>query len=81
MQLIASASRQNIDPLVRALYVDSKRWYAMRFLDALVDERVPLHDDSENVVSESTTKRLRKWCEGLIEEEAEELEEDVETVA
>lgn len=81
MQLIASASRQNIDHLVRALYVDSKRWYAMRFLDALVDERVPLHDDSENVVTESTTKRLRKWCEGLIEEEAEELEEDVETVA
>ena len=79
--LMALASRQCIDDLVKALYTSSKRWYALQILDAYAEEGVPLHDEPEKAMNETTSKRLKSWCKELIEGEAEELEEDVGIVA
>jgi hypothetical protein len=78
---MAAASRRCIDDLVEALYVDSKRWYAMGLLGAYANAGIPLHDDPEKAINETTAKRLEQWSEELIDEEGDMLEEDVGIVA
>ncbi|KAL3942984.1 MAG: hypothetical protein SGARI_000091 [Bacillariaceae sp.] len=56
----------------------------MRILKAYADECRPIHENDsgdDEIINPLTFKRLEKWSSNLLEEEAEELEDDVEVVA
>lgn len=64
--------------LVDALSSESKRWYAMKMLDAMAKSTRILGDPTPEA---ETARRLTEWTRGLDEEEKGELEEDVEIVS
>lgn len=72
--LVAVAAKSNCDSLVENLFSSDKRWLAFKLLIASADGE-PLRLDF--FTGDSTQRRLKTWQEGLIEEEAEELEDDV----
>lgn len=87
--LVAHAAKRNADSLVEAFFVKTKRWFAFRLLLSACQEwngvEIELEDfgddDDDDKVSEllhpETQQRLKVWQEGLIEEEASELRDDV----
>lgn len=70
----AVAAKSNCDTLVENLFNRDKRWLAFRLLVACADGE-PLHLD--HYIGDATQQRLQIWQDGLVDEEAEELEEDV----
>jgi hypothetical protein len=74
------AARKHADSLTTGLYTDSKRWYALRFLEAYAQVAKPIFDGPENAMNDETSKRIKTWSEGLAVEEIEELEEDCQAV-
>jgi hypothetical protein len=83
-ELLAKASASNnAFHASGALFVDSKRYFALQMIDAFAGSGDPLHSDDveESVLSEETALRLKSWNNGLEVEEAEELEEDFDIVS
>jgi hypothetical protein len=82
-QFITNSCRLFIDKMVCSLYRPSKRWYAMRILSVYADHCRPLYDNDsdDEIINPSTLDRIDDWSKGLLEEEAEELEDDVGIVA
>jgi hypothetical protein len=80
--LMARASKPCIEKLVGCLYTDTKRWYSTKLLFAYANEGAPLHSQPGEL-NEASADRIELWCSAckLIEEEVEELEDDVDTVA
>jgi len=74
------AARKHADSLAAALYVESKRWLALRLLGAYAKEGRPIHSEPEDAINDDTADKIDEWSKDLIDEEAEELEEDVEIV-
>lgn len=72
--LVAVAAKSSCDKLVENLFCREKRWLALRLLDACASGE-PFHLDP--YMGDHTQQHLREWQEGLIDEEAEELEDDV----
>jgi hypothetical protein len=80
--LVKACGSSNVNYVSDALFVDSKRYFALQMLDALASSGYPLYSDvDEGVLSEETALRLKTWSHGLGAEEAEELEEDFELVS
>jgi hypothetical protein len=79
--LMAAAARSSIDSIISCLGHDSKRFIALRLIRAYANEGIPLHQDPDESINENTANRLPEWSKRLVIEEAEELEEDVGTVA
>ena len=77
--LMVTAAAEFSDELVHALSVESKRWHALRLLNAIGLSATSILGDP--VLEESTAKRLEEWTRGLDEEEKGELEGDVEIVS
>lgn len=73
-EVVAMAAKRNCDDLVRNLFSGDKRLLAFRLLNSAADGE-PIHLDY--FTGEETQKHLAFWQENLIEEEAEELEDDV----
>jgi hypothetical protein len=83
-QFVANSCRQYMDDVARCLYDPHKKWYAFKILNEYAIACRPLHDDGsgdDEIVNTATLQRLEKWSMNLLEEEAEELEDDVEVVA
>jgi hypothetical protein len=70
----AVAAKSNSDTLVENLFNRDKRWLAFRLLVACADGE-PLRLD--HYIGDATQQRLQIWQDGLVDGEAEELEEDV----
>mmetsp|Transcript_30460 Transcript_30460/g.73043 ORF Transcript_30460/g.73043 Transcript_30460/m.73043 type:complete len:1725 (-) Transcript_30460:73-5247(-) len=77
--LMGRACRPCIDDVVDSLSSKTKRAYAAKLLKAYADEGVPLHAES-TAPNSATASKLDQWCAGLINEEIEELEDDVDAV-
>jgi len=76
--LLSAASRQRSKELTAALFDTKKRWLAFRFLYQAAGLDTPMFaEDDELDVYEGTTALLNIWKKDLIEEEAEELEDDI----
>jgi hypothetical protein len=82
-QLLTNSCRQFIAEMVSSLYCPFKRWYAMRILSVYSDHCRPMfdNDSDDEIINPSTLGRIDEWSKGLLEEEAEELEDDVGVVA
>jgi hypothetical protein len=76
-RLAGMAGRKHGDSLAAALYVENKRWLALRFLEAYAQQKKPIHDSPDSAMNKVTAKRLKAWSKVLVPEEAEELEEDI----
>ena len=82
LESLASVSTKHVDNLTRALYNPTKRHLALLLVDSIAARGTPLHDaDDEVVLSAQSSRRMKEWTDGLEEEEAAELEEDVYIVA
>jgi hypothetical protein len=79
--LMATASRRDLNAIVQSLFVESKRGFCLRLLDAFADAGVPIHEEPEDIINAESLKRLKGWCSDLTAEEGEELEEDVGVAA
>ena len=77
LPLMATASRRDLNNIVQSLFVESKRGFCLRLLDAFADAGVPIHEEPEDIINAESLKRLKGWCSDLTDEEGEELEEDV----
>jgi hypothetical protein len=71
---VALAAKSNCDALVENLFCWNKRLLAFRLLNVAADGD-PIHLDY--FIGDEAKERLEGWQEGLIEEEAEELEDDI----
>ncbi|KAG7349816.1 hypothetical protein IV203_012413 [Nitzschia inconspicua] len=82
-RLVAHACRQSLDNMVSCLYCTVKRWDAMKVLTVYADHCRPIfnNDSDDEIINPLTLGLLDKWTEGLLEEEAEDLEDDVGVVA
>jgi len=80
---IVKGARNNADSLISALTEPKKRWLAFMLLHSAAGMQIPLHDrDSLENVNDLTCVRLTCWKgELVVEEEAEEIEDDVVRVA
>ncbi len=74
------SGRKNADSLASALCVESKRWLALRFLEAYAKQGKPISGSPKGAMNKETATRLKVWSTSLATEEAEEFEEDVEIV-
>lgn len=81
--LMAIASRQCISELTEALYEPSKQYYATRILQSYAKAGHPLHAnaDDDDLINPTTLNRIDEWAKDMLENEAEELEDDVASVA
>ena len=81
--LMAIASRKCIDALAEALYKPNKQYYAIRVLNSYAMAGRPLFedDDDDDLINPTTLDRLDEWVKDMLEVEAEELEDDVASVA
>ena len=81
--LMAIASRQCLDALAEALYEPSKQYYAIRILQSYAKAGRPLFEnaDDDDLINPTTLDRLDTWAQDMLEDEAEELEDDVASVA
>eukprot|EP00531_Pseudo-nitzschia_arenysensis_P008966 CAMPEP_0116139576 /NCGR_PEP_ID=MMETSP0329-20121206/13386_1 /TAXON_ID=697910 /ORGANISM="Pseudo-nitzschia arenysensis, Strain B593" /LENGTH=1831 /DNA_ID=CAMNT_0003634629 /DNA_START=36 /DNA_END=5531 /DNA_ORIENTATION=+ len=81
--LMAIASRQCISALTEALYEPSKQYYATRILQSYAKTGRPLHAnaDDDDLINPATLDRIDEWAKDMLENEAEELEDDVASVA
>eukprot|EP00529_Nitzschia_sp_RCC80_P008151 CAMPEP_0113484582 /NCGR_PEP_ID=MMETSP0014_2-20120614/24035_1 /TAXON_ID=2857 /ORGANISM="Nitzschia sp." /LENGTH=1173 /DNA_ID=CAMNT_0000378187 /DNA_START=24 /DNA_END=3545 /DNA_ORIENTATION=- /assembly_acc=CAM_ASM_000159 len=81
-QLIAVAARRCLNQLNKDLYDEAKRLYAMRILVCHGKEGRPIHSvDDYDIINPATNKELREWSNGLSQEEAEMLEDNIFAVA
>ena len=93
---VSGSVADRIEALVEALLDPSKRWFAYRLLEMARREGLRLavtetsaeaahasnsERDRTTRASAATVSRLEAWQEDLSQEEAEKLEEDIETVA
>ena len=93
---VSGAVADRIEALIEALFDPSKRWFAYRLLEMARREGLRLAGaetsteaaqdsnsgrDGTTRAHAATVSRLKAWQEDLSQEEAEELEEDIETVA
>lgn len=81
--LMAIASRQCLDALAEALYEPSKQYYAIRVLHSYAKAGRPLFEnaDDDDLINPTTLGRLDTWAQDMLEDRAEELEDDVASVA
>ena len=81
--LMAIASRQCIGALSEALYEPNKQYFATRILHRYAEAGRPLFDDTDDddLINPFTLDRLDVWAQNMLENEAEELEDDVAVVA
>jgi hypothetical protein len=79
--LMATAGRRDLNNIVQSLFVESKRGFCLRLLDAFADAGVPIHEEAEDIINAESLKRLKGWCSDLTSEEGEELEDDVGVAA
>mmetsp|Transcript_33222 Transcript_33222/g.78476 ORF Transcript_33222/g.78476 Transcript_33222/m.78476 type:complete len:827 (+) Transcript_33222:368-2848(+) len=81
--LVAIATRRCIDGLAKSLYDQTKQRYAMLILQAYAKEGQPLfaNADDDNLINATTLERLDMWIKDMLEDEADELEDDVASVA
>jgi hypothetical protein len=79
--LVGAAVRRCANDVVCAMLSDSKRWHSLLFLNSFASAGIPLLDDQESAINGGTAKRLAIWCNGLTEQEADELEDDVKVAA
>ena len=81
--LMAIASRQCLDALAEALYEPSKQYYASRILCSYAKVGSPLFEnaDDDDLINPTTLGRLDTWAQDMLEDEAEELEDDIASVA
>ena len=86
--LLAIASRQCLDELTTCLYDPQRRYYAMLILQTYADAARPFivvddddDDDDDNIINKITLERLDAWAKDLLDDEADELEDDVATVS
>jgi hypothetical protein len=71
---VTLAAKSNCDPLVENLFCWDKRLLSFRLLNVAADGD-PIHLDY--FIGDEAKERLEGWQEGLIKEEAEELEDDI----
>lgn len=81
--LMAIASRRCINALAEALYEPSKQYFATRLLKSYATAGRPLFEDADDddLINQTTLDRLDEWAKDMLENEAEELEDDVASVA
>lgn len=76
-----AACRENSSHLVGLLSIKAKRWLATRFLYMASKTCAPLRVDAfEDMLPTETRKRLKHWTKDMIQDDAEELEDDTLTV-
>lgn len=76
--LMVATGAEFSDELISALSIESKRWYALRLLDAIARSASTLGDPTPE---KATAVRLQEWTKDLDEEAKGELEEDIEIVS
>jgi len=76
--ILAANDPECCEALSQALFSASKRYYALQLLDAFASTGDPIFDGIE--LEADTKRRLKDWTRGFEDEEAEEIEEDVEIV-
>ena len=67
------------EALAQALFSPAKRFYAFQLLDSFALTGKSVYEEMD--LEEHTLSRLKQWVDGFEEEEAEEIEEDVEIAA
>jgi len=81
---LSRVSHDHASSLVGLLFLENKRWFAFRLLRLSTRNSVKppaeATKDDDRPLPEDTQQRLVHWKTGLLEEEAEELEEDVKVV-
>ena len=86
--LMAIASRQCMDALATCLYDPQKQYYAMMILQTFAEAGRPLfhvgdsHDNNDDdLINTKTLERIDIWSQDLLQDEADELEDDIASVA
>jgi hypothetical protein len=80
-ELLASSGSKSADVLSELLYIPSKRYHSLLVLDRVALRAKVLQSIDGISLADSTSRCLQSWVEGLEEEEAAEIEEDVYIVA
>lgn len=75
--VIQYGARTNTEGLLRSLNSPTKQWLAFHILQASACSGCILFSSDQVELSEGTNKILNLWQDGLVEEEAIEIEEDV----
>jgi len=87
--LMAIASRQCMDALATCLYDPRKQYYAMMILQTFAESGRPLFqvgdsddsNDDDDLINTKTLERIDIWSQDLLQDEADELEDDIASVA
>jgi len=90
--LIAIGSRQCLNELAKCLYDPHKQYYAVQIFQTYAEAGRPLilldddnNDDDDNddddLINPKTLQRLDVWAKDLLQNEADELEDDIASVA
>jgi hypothetical protein len=79
--LADAAGSSNLKALCKSLFDPEKRYVAFLLLDFLARRKMPLQQNDQVAIATSTKYRLKSWIDGMEEEEAAIVEEDVFIVA
>jgi len=88
--LIAIGSRQCLNELATCLYDPQKQYYAVKILQTYAEAGRPFilqvdddndDDDDDDLINPKTLQRLDVWAKDLLQNEADELEDDIASVA